>query len=363
LLGTSHAVHAMAWETLGSSPLAALHAELGVQVYANEGKMPCDESCLIRCQAALQRGYPQALQMLLRTRGEIDDSSEGLWARAVSHLLHERALLRGELRRAHAFQVQLSALAPAKGSDYLPYAVSRHAEIQLLLRSGRAEDAMRKATEFHKECEARMLPLECIKCLQALADACLACDNPSPALHYASRSCALAEAHQADTHAAAATVSLTGALLRMGLREQASRALEAKMPVILRDAPLLVCGKAHLVLAKCQINEGSTEECRAAVEELEAAKACFCELAAFLELEETLYLQARMYHTLGMIEERNEASKSFAFVQREAAVCRREEETWGVNYGDCSRALELELERVQHKHQLYQTQIMGVVIS
>ena len=32
--------------------------------------------------------------------------------------------------------------------------------------------------------------------------------------------------------------------------------------VILRDAPLLVCGKAHLVLAKCQINEGSTEECR-----------------------------------------------------------------------------------------------------
>ena len=66
LLGTSHAVQAMAWEVLGSSPLAALHADLGVQVYADEGKMPCDESCLVRCQAALQRQYPQALKMLLQ---------------------------------------------------------------------------------------------------------------------------------------------------------------------------------------------------------------------------------------------------------------------------------------------------------
>merc|ERR1711871_617463 len=132
------------------------------------------------------------------------------------------------------------------------------------------------------------------------------------------------------------------------------------MPVILRDAPLLVCGNAHLVLAKCQINDGSDEENLAAVEELEAAKACFCELAAFQELEETLYLQAQLYNHLGMVEERNEVSKSFSFVQREAAVCRREEETWGMHYGDCSRALELELERVQQKQTLYQTQIMGM---
>ena len=36
---------------------------------------------------------------------------QGLWARAVSHLLHERALLRGELRRAHAFQAGPGARA------------------------------------------------------------------------------------------------------------------------------------------------------------------------------------------------------------------------------------------------------------
>ena len=72
-----------------------------------------------------------------------------------------------------------------------------------------------------------------------------------------------------------------------------------------------------------------------------------------------MYLQVRVYHALGRESERNEASKSFAFVQRERAVSRREEETWGLNYGDCQRALEMELERVQEKSMLYQSQIMG----
>jgi len=298
--------------------------------------------------------------MLLRTRKEIDSSSVGIWTRIVAQTLHERALLRGELRRAEAFQGQLQALAPPKGGDYRAYAAAKHSEIKLLLRrAGEAEEAMREARAFLKETEARRLPLESMKCLQALADASLAAENPTAALQYASRSCALAEAHQADTHAAAATVAVTAALLALGLGAQGSKALVDQMPIILRNAPLLVCGKAHLVLAKCQINEGSEEELRAALEELEAAKACFCELAAFQELEETLYLQVRVYHVLSMQTERNEASKSFAFVQRERAVSRREEETWGLNYGDCEKALEMELERIQEKSMLYQSQIMG----
>jgi len=359
LLGSSHAVQAVAWSVLGSGPLAALHADLGVQVYADKGKMPCDEAVLIRCQAALQRSYPQALQMLLDARSKVDPSSVGMWSRVVAHILQERALLRGELRRAQAFQVQLSALSPPRGSDYMPHVVARHAEIQLLLRLGQHEEAMYKAQCFLEDCEARLLPLEGMKCLQAVAEACQACNNSTAALMFASRSRSLAEAHQADTHAAAATVIIAASLLQLGLGAQASYALESKMPVILREAPLLVCGNAHLVLAKCHINEGRREGCEAAIEELEAAKACFCELHAFVELEEALYLQAQMYNTLGLTAQRNQVAQSFAFVQREAAACRREEETWGPDYGDCARALELELRRVQEKDLLYQKQILG----
>ena len=35
------------------------------------------------------------------------------------------------------------------------------------------------------------------------------------------------------------------------------------MPIILRNAPLLVCGNAHLVLAKCHIGQGDEENFRA----------------------------------------------------------------------------------------------------
>ena len=38
-----------------------------------------------------------------------------------------------------------------------------------------------------------------------------------------------------------------------------------------------------------------------------------------------------------MPKERNAVAKSFAFVQRERAVARREEETWGCDYGEALR--------------------------
>ena len=63
--------------------------------------------------------------------------------------------------------MQLSALSPAKGGDFTPHAQAKHAQIRLLIRSGQAREAMREAMAFLVECEARRLPLESMKCLQA----------------------------------------------------------------------------------------------------------------------------------------------------------------------------------------------------
>ena len=67
----------------------------------------------------------------------------------------------------------------------------------------------------------------------------------------------------------------------------------------------------------------------------------------------------RLYNLLQMPKERNTVARSFAFVQRERAVARREEETWGCDYGEGKRALEMELARVQSKEGLYRSQIMA----
>ena len=202
--------------------------------------------------------------------------------------------------------------------------------------------------------------MEQLEALQLAATACHQCGDNCAALVYSLRCMDLAQKCEAEMAAAAVVVVAAGALLDMGLLNEAMEALEQWMPTILGDASLIVCGLAHLVVAKCHLSRGADGLSNAVLARLEALEA-FTELQALREMEEVIYLLARTYNSMGDTDKRNQAAVALCVVQQEVASCRREQSIWGHVYGNCFNALRIEERRAQEKDELFQRTLCQLI--
>ncbi|XP_035391970.1 anaphase-promoting complex subunit 5 [Electrophorus electricus] len=112
--------------------------------------------------------------------------------------------------------------------------------------------------------------------------------------------------------------------LMLGVPEQALALVQAVLESVLAHGALLKKGRALLLMARCQavLATSAPEELRLgkvemAVQTLAEAAVFFTQLGCKPRLRDVYYLQARLYHTLGNVQERNKCALLFRLLNQE----------------------------------------------
>uniref|UniRef100_A0A4W4DQM4 Anaphase-promoting complex subunit 5 n=1 Tax=Electrophorus electricus TaxID=8005 RepID=A0A4W4DQM4_ELEEL len=109
--------------------------------------------------------------------------------------------------------------------------------------------------------------------------------------------------------------------LMLGVPEQALALVQAVLESVLAHGALLKKGRALLLMARCQaVLATSTMQyvtVEMAVQTLAEAAVFFTQLGCKPRLRDVYYLQARLYHTLGNVQERNKCALLFRLLNQE----------------------------------------------
>ncbi|KAG8456102.1 hypothetical protein GDO86_002050 [Hymenochirus boettgeri] len=112
--------------------------------------------------------------------------------------------------------------------------------------------------------------------------------------------------------------------LMLGIPEQALNILHMAIEPILAHGAVLDKGRAMFLVAKCQVASAvsytpqkKTEALESAILNLNEAKGYFAKVDCKEQIRDILYLQARLFHSLGNIQERNKCSMLFRQMHQE----------------------------------------------
>ncbi|XP_070619321.1 anaphase-promoting complex subunit 5 [Erythrolamprus reginae] len=129
---------------------------------------------------------------------------------------------------------------------------------------------------------------------------------------------ALAREYRLQYLASETILNLAFAQLILGIPEQALSILHMAIEPILAHGAVLDKGAAMFLVAKCQVASAASydparkaEALEAAILNLNEAKAYFAKVDCREQLRDVLYLQARLFHSLGKSQERNQCAMLF----------------------------------------------------
>ncbi|XP_053557713.1 anaphase-promoting complex subunit 5 [Bombina bombina] len=119
-------------------------------------------------------------------------------------------------------------------------------------------------------------------------------------------------------------LNLAFSQLMLGIPEQALNILHMAIEPIMAHGAVLDKGRAMLLVAKCQVASAAsytpqkkTETLESAILNLNEAKSYFAKVDCKEQIRDILYLQARLFHSLGNSQERNKCSMLFRQIHQE----------------------------------------------
>ena len=120
----------------------------------------------------------------------------------------------------------------------------------------------------------------------------------------------LAQAQHLDYLSSLVKLHTAHIQLQLGLLARALETVQVTLPVILSHGSLFEASRARVLLAKCLVaaKGGQRAATLKAIEHLHKAFDDFMLLRAHHRAKDVLYLKARLYHALGVYQERNHAS-------------------------------------------------------
>ncbi|XP_053328782.1 anaphase-promoting complex subunit 5 [Spea bombifrons] len=135
---------------------------------------------------------------------------------------------------------------------------------------------------------------------------------------------ALSREYRLQYLASETVLSLAFTQLMLGIPEQALNILHMAIEPILAHGAVLDKGRAMLLVAKCQVASAAsysphkkTEALESAILNLNEAKAYFAKVDCKEQIRDILYLQARLFNSLGKIQERNKCAMLFRQMHQE----------------------------------------------
>ncbi|XP_065273605.1 anaphase-promoting complex subunit 5 isoform X2 [Emys orbicularis] len=135
---------------------------------------------------------------------------------------------------------------------------------------------------------------------------------------------ALSREYRLQYLASETVLNLAFSQLILGIPEQALNILHMAIEPILAHGAVLDKGCAMFLVAKCQVASAASysppkkaEALESAILNLNEAKTYFAKVDCKEQLRDVLYFQARLFHTLGKIQERNKCAMLFRQVHQE----------------------------------------------
>ncbi|MCO5550402.1 hypothetical protein L7F22_003886 [Adiantum nelumboides] len=319
LAGTAHLLRAASWELYGSAPMARVSALIHAMCYGDVAS--ADDSSLAYVKLAqylaAHKSYKEACAALDIATKKFPLAAKSRLRATRLQIIHERALHRGDIKTAQAACDSLSALlSPVQGVDieHKIDVARRHA--QTLLRAGQFAEAASAAHSLFNTCYENKMQLESIMTLLLLAEIHKKAGSFVSGLPYALASLTLSKTFNLDLVHALAIVTLAELWLGLGPThaQRALALLQQCMTLVLGHGGRDLRARTYIAVARCHLSnpaysvhanpQAVCEPLQAAAEELEALEDN--ELAS-----EVYYLQARVFHALGAVQERDHAASLF----------------------------------------------------
>ncbi|KAI5079005.1 hypothetical protein GOP47_0006676 [Adiantum capillus-veneris] len=276
---------------------------------------------------AAHKSYKEACAALDIAAKKFPLAAKSRLRAARLQIIHERALHRGDINTAQAACEILSALfSPVQGVDIEVKIDVTRRHAQTLLGAGQFAEAASVAHSLFNTCYKYKMQLEGIIALILLAEIHKKAGSFVSGLPYALASLTLSKTFNLDLVHALAMVTLAELWLGLGPThaQQALSLLQQCMTLVLGHGGRELRARTYLAVARCHLCNPAYSvhtNSQAVCEPLQAAAEEFEALEDNEQASEVYYLQARVFHVLGAVEERDHAAalfQKFTLALREA---------------------------------------------
>ncbi|XP_074624206.1 anaphase-promoting complex subunit 5-like [Acropora palmata] len=331
LMTTAHIQQAATWQLYGKHCISGIFNQCSLQLNTSTRKdglssidgstmmQSAEATCLSLCSLAEQhadRGmFQEASDILTFCKSKFPKHSgqSRLWMATEARINYDRALLQGDMDKAHTYVEQLAAvdkseadyrfalnmLHTGKYTEVLPF-------LQKLLENSREKVSLSGGKTSAAEYQTRVL--------LALTQLFLLLEDPVAALPNALNCLTLSCSHYLDHVAALASLHIAQIQLSLGLPTKAVNLVKRIMVQVLSHGSLYVQCCARFLLVKCQLAAPKHEEDKSrreydlmqcALPALDTIVKGFRKLGAINKTRDALYYQAMVYDELGYTIERN----------------------------------------------------------
>ncbi|XP_039140240.1 anaphase-promoting complex subunit 5 [Dioscorea cayenensis subsp. rotundata] len=319
LAGASYLLRATSWELYGSSPLVRINALVYATCFADAASSAEMSLAFVKLiqHLAVYKGYKEALGALKLAEEKFSCLSNSRLQMLKLHLLHERALHRGQLKVAQQLCDEFEMLAsPVIGVDMELKIEARLRHAHTLLAADQFSQAAAVAHTLFCECYKFKMQVENATVLLLLAEIHKKSGNAVLGLPYALASLSFCQSFNLDLLESSATLTIAELWLSLG-SIHAKRALSLvcrTLPMILGHGGLELRARAHIAFAKCHLSDPTfsiSEDPSVVLDPLSQA-AEELEILEYHKLSaEAFYLMAIVYDKLGQLENREDAAAAF----------------------------------------------------
>ncbi|XP_066500157.1 anaphase-promoting complex subunit 5 [Hoplias malabaricus] len=238
-----------------------------------------------------------------------------LWMLCDLKIQFERAMNHGKYHLAEPLVIAISALNSTEGL---------YRKAQLLKAMNQTSEASRILQQVQQLSEKNKNTEMIIRVLLSTAELHWDSCGFSTALPLLLQALALARQHNLQSLESETILHLAFTQLMLGVPEQALVLVQNVLECVLAHGSVLDKARALLLTARCQATlaasapeEQRLQAVQVCVETVCEAGVYFSQLNCKQRLREVYYLQARLYHTLGDVSERNKSALLFRLLNQE----------------------------------------------
>ncbi|XP_050779874.1 anaphase-promoting complex subunit 5 isoform X3 [Gopherus flavomarginatus] len=327
LIDISIAQKTAIWRLYGRSTMALQQAQMllsmnsleavNVGVQQNNTESFAVVLCHLAELHAEQGCFAAASEILKHLKERFPPSSQHaqLWMLFDQKIQFDRAMNDGKYHVADSFVAGITALNSIEG----------------VYRKAIVLKAQNQMSEAHKLLQKLLIHCQNIKntemvisVLLSIAELYWKSSCHTIALPVLLQALALSREYRLQYLASETVLNLAFSQLILGIPEQALNILHTAIEPILAHGAVLDKGCAMFLVAKCQVASAASysqpkkaEALESAILNLNEAKTYFAKVDCKEQLRDVLYFQARLFHTLGKIQERNKCAMLFRQVHQE----------------------------------------------
>lgn len=333
LMSNSYAQKAALWHMYGKSCISNLTSQLLLHLNTSDparkglyhsGEGVCLALSNVALMVAEQGELIVALEILNYAKQQFPSHNQHshIWMLAEEIVAFNRAVRQGEWQSAVACVQNMAIVNQSESSlrmaQLLLHRGDTHQASELIFKL--LEDCGQKS-ESGPEYHARVLILQAE--LHTLAS------NYTAAIMPLTKCLGLCQQHHLDYMAALVMMHIANVQLLLGLPNQALLLLDQVMVSILSYGAIYDRARAHFLYAKCTVAQTckgfvstpKSEGLLSATRMLCDAVEDFNKVEAVYRVKDAAYLQARLYHELNNIEQRNRCAAPFRQLDQQHEAC------------------------------------------